>query len=253
MMDAEGAVIKERITTSEVNYKRLLKLCTSLIEQDAPIDSLQQSLNAEAESFEAMLTRLQLQMNMNQEEMARYEQQKQQSLSQIDSLVQKSAQLQESLVEAQKARANKEECNAVVDDMVRPKKVVVPEGDSTVSIIGLLNCSRADDIKLNESMQEEIADLDAQLLRYQGLWDVRKSKFDKFMASIEDFKKDVLSKASIGNEEEQDEEHPYQSDVQTRQPSEAMEQPPDKPTEQTEPQDMEPPEQAEPQDIEMAD
>ncbi|ANB15057.1 hypothetical protein AWJ20_2677 [Sugiyamaella lignohabitans] len=207
-MDAEEAIIRERITTSEANYKRLLKICMAMVSEKTPsletVASSSQALNIELDSYEMMLNQLQLQLNMNEKEIHKYEEQKNEGNATILELTQKSVELQDKLANAQVIRAQKEECSAMVDEMVKPKKVMLDEGDRKVPIIALLNSSRAEDQKLNESLSEEINELEVQKAKYQAVWDSRRAQFDQFSNSVDEFAESFLKRVRAGADRDGD-------------------------------------------------
>lgn len=205
----EERIINDRLTTSEVNYKRVLRACSALANGTEDTDNLRSQLEAEFAQFEIMLSRLQLQVDMNRDEMGRYEELAQSSKNEASELSSRTRELQEQLVEAQVIRKQKEEINEFVEAMIKPKKAFVPKAELYVNssdtegthpIIALLNLSRSESVKVNTTIEEEIEVLESQRDRYQRLWDVRREHFDEMMASIKRSRDEILR---IGAEDDE--------------------------------------------------
>ncbi|CAN6603735.1 hypothetical protein TRVA0_002S03114 [Trichomonascus vanleenenianus] len=188
----EESIIRDRVATSEIAYKRILKVCQTASQENGAKEELVGQIESEFRNFEVMLEKLQLQLDMNGREMEYYESEKQQSERQIEALLSKTNVLQEQLEQAQKVRHQKEEYSNFVDSMMRAKKVFVTEGDTKVPIIALLNCSRSDDMRENETTAEEIESLEQQRTALMEQWTERKSKFGSIIKSIHEFRDEVL-------------------------------------------------------------
>lgn len=199
----EEAIIKERVVKPEVVFKRLQRLCenvTNGIPQTAALSSLRAQLETEFESFATRVSKMELEVQMSEREIERYQKQREQSILDIEKLNIKSQELQDRLAKAQFIRSQKEECNAMIDDMMKAKRVMVPDpsgGDKMIPIIGLLNSSRAEDIKLNASLTEEIASLEHQRDILQAQWDNKKQQVVGLMEFVDRFKEDIIKKEEV--------------------------------------------------------
>jgi hypothetical protein len=213
----EDTIIKERVVTSEVIYKRLLRICQTLTSipeaSHEDIASARQSVVVEIANYESMLTRLQLQLNMNVEEINHYEKEKVQNAQQIERLQEKTVQLEQEYEVAQKSRREKEVYNKIIDFMMKPKTVVLeqPENESGksdggVSIIAQLNNSRQEEVQAIESLREEIQELEAQKEVLLAQWNRRKEGFQEMIESIENFRREVVEIERTSEREEEDEE-----------------------------------------------
>lgn len=199
----EEAIIKERVIKPETAFKRLQRLCQSLLDgnpESVPFGTLRTQVDTEFESFDTRLTKMGLEVAMSQREISRYQEQKKQCISSIEKLDKKSEELQQRLEQAQFNRSQKEECNALVNDMTKAKRVMVPDPSGNgemIPIIGLLNSSRAEDMKLNESLREEIASLESQRDVLQAQWDGKKQQVVRLLEFVERFKEDIIKKEEV--------------------------------------------------------
>jgi hypothetical protein len=202
VMDEE-TIIKERVLKSEIAFKRLQRLCevlTNGIPEKGTLPTIRTQLEAEFESFDTRLTKMKLEVQMSRREIQRYQEQKDQSIADIERLNLKSQELQDRLAQVQFIRSQKEECNTMVEEMTKAKRVMVPDplgSGQMVPIIGLLNASRAEDTKLNESLREEIASLEYQRDSLQAQWNSKKQQVVGLMEFVERFNEDIIKKEEV--------------------------------------------------------
>uniref|UniRef100_A0A060T520 ARAD1C02486p n=1 Tax=Blastobotrys adeninivorans TaxID=409370 RepID=A0A060T520_BLAAD len=207
----EESIIRDRVIISEASYKRLARVCQNICGDPGKYHGKEAVIDAEFDVFEAMISKLQLQAQMNGQETAEYNRQEQEIDKQFDALMATTAELEQTLAEVQRVRAQKEEYSEFVDAMIRPKKTFVEDEDGkSVPIIPQLNASRAEDSSHNQSLQEEIGDLQRQRDNYVEAWSERRRRFDEVVDKIRDYKTWVLTQGgheeSEGSEDEEKEE-----------------------------------------------
>lgn len=207
----EESIIRDRVIISEASYKRLARVCQNICGDPGKYHGKEAVIDAEFDVFEAMISKLQLQAQMNGQETAEYNRQEKEIDDQFDALMATTAELEQTLAEVQRVRAQKEEYSEFVDAMVRPKKTFVEDEDGkSVPIIAQLNASRAEDSSHNQSLQEEIGDLQRQRDNYVEAWSERRRRFDEVVDKIRDYKTWVLTQGgheeSEGSEDEENDE-----------------------------------------------
>lgn len=201
----EEKVIEERVGITEVNYRRIYKACLALCgNEDA---GAADRLDAEFSAYEQLLEKFQLEINMNQREINHYEAEKTAHEEHMQELMDQTDELKVKVTEASKIRKQKEECNELVQAMVKTKRVTTTDDEGNeIQIVAQLNSSREEDEELISTLETEIEDLRQLKEQYLMQWQERRQGFEEMMQAIEAYRTSVLGANEAPRPIEQDEE-----------------------------------------------
>jgi predicted RNase H-like nuclease (RuvC/YqgF family) len=201
----EEKVIEERVGITEVNYRRLYKACLALCGNEE--ENVGERLDVEFSAYEQLLEKFQLEINMNQREINHYEAEKTAHEEQMQELMGQTDDLKVKVQEASKIRKQKEECNELVQEMTRTKRVTTnDEEGNEIQIVAQLNSSREEDEELISTLEAEIEELRQVKAQYLGQWQERKQGFEEMMQAVEAYRNSVLGANEEPRPIEQDEE-----------------------------------------------
>ncbi|KAA8908075.1 hypothetical protein TRICI_004826 [Trichomonascus ciferrii] len=203
----EEKVIEERVGITEVNYRRLYKACLALCGKEE--EDVGERLDVEFSAYEQLLEKFQLEISMNQREISHYEAEKTAHEEQMQELMNQTDDLKAKVQEASKIRRQKEECNDLVFDMTRTKRVTTTDEEGNeIQIVAQLNSSREEDEELISNLEAEIEELRQLKEQYLVQWQERKQGFEEMMQAIEAYRSSVLGANEEPRpiEQEQDEE-----------------------------------------------
>lgn len=136
---------------------------------------MRDKLELEFSGFETFTSRLELQKNLNEKEIANLEKEQGSYKEQLSKLGLKTLELQARLSQAQTERTHREEYSRIVDDWSKPR----------------LTLSRDSATRMNEQLEEEIEELQARKNEYIRSLGQQKEQFQDIINSIEVFKKKV--------------------------------------------------------------
>lgn len=187
------------------------------------IQDLRELILLETEAYKAMLKKLQLQANANQQEIQYYRKEMQLSEQKISRLSGKTKNLQHKLQTAELKRSNNEEYSKIVDEFLKPRKInikkkhldydsyeglSIQKNKEKISLdmkqkinsdsdpyevkLVILDTSRKDFILQNQHLKSEISDLEVLQSIYHNIWDQRKKNFESFIQSLDQFKRNIL-------------------------------------------------------------
>lgn len=207
----EEDIIHERVLRAEQPLNRIQKLCMQLLA--TPEDANLKTLLVDLENYKALMTRINLQIHVNERETQMYTKQQRDNEELNNELSQKTQELMAQLDRAQAEQREKEKLNQLVADMVRPKQMAVPteepqqgEPKKQTMIIAQLNTQRSEDVSTIESLEEEIAELEQQYQDYAAAWEVKQAQFRDMMKSLSHYKNVLLDNDSEDDDEEQEQQ-----------------------------------------------
>lgn len=201
-------------------------------------NKLRENLLLEFQNYELALSRLQLQIQMNENEIEHYNNEKVASTEKISRLGIKTLELQTRLSKAQTARAHREEYSKFADDLFKSRKFEIEarklsydmnEGrqstsntpgptendenmdlDETHNMVVRsvsLNISREKAKRINSGLLDEISELEARKEMYERTWNQRKDHFQEILEGLQRFRSQVLEeKMEQERQEEMNEE-----------------------------------------------